>query len=129
MALSEHIGYDIEKGLWVVGHSFTISFSVGGGFFEDWEIPEGYETDLASIPRLVWFLIAPHEIGVNEAILHDDLYRKNYRDRKFCDDVWLAAMKRRGVKAWKRETAYRFVRAFGWCSWNKHQKAARNAGQ
>jgi hypothetical protein len=123
MPSSEHIGYDIRKGLWIVGHDFTMTFSVGGGFFEDWVIPEGYETDLASIPRLLWFVMAPFEIGIEECILHDDLYKKCFRDRKFCDDVWLVAMRRKGVKKWKRETAYRFVRAFGWYGWNKHMKA------
>ena len=105
MASSEHIGYDIEKGIWIVGHTFTMIFSIGGGFFEDWIIPEGYESDLASIPRWLWVFIAPFEIGIEECILHDDLYKKCFRDRLFCDDVWLVAMKRKGVKKWKRQIA------------------------
>jgi hypothetical protein len=125
MASSEHIGYDIEKGLWIVGHDFTMTFSIGGGFFEDWVIPEGYESDLASVPRFFWAIIAPFELGIEECILHDDLYKKNFRSRAFCDRTWLAAMRRKGVAKWKRESAYRVVRACGWYRWNKNLKAGR----
>jgi len=40
------------------------------------EIPAGFYTDLASIPRLAWWLISPMDWGIMiPAIAHDYLYR------------------------------------------------------
>ena len=38
-------------------------------------VPEQFEFDLASIPRLFWWLIAPFELSVAAPLLHDFLYR------------------------------------------------------
>ena len=118
----EHIWYHEGSGHWHVGHSFIVELDLGGGIYIDYDVPEGYESDLASVPRIFWSIIAPFELGIKECIVHDKLYRENFRDRKWCDDFWLTTMRRKKVKKWKREWAYRLVRSFGWNSWRKHAK-------
>ena len=84
-------------------------------------IKAGYETDGASVPRLLWSLIPPFGKHFYGAIVHDRLY-KEYKDitspikrsRKQCDDIFLEAMKDLGVNFTKRYTIYWAVRGFGW---------------
>jgi hypothetical protein len=37
-------------------------------------VPEGFQFDLASIPRMFWGLIAPFELSIAAPLLHDFLY-------------------------------------------------------
>jgi hypothetical protein len=78
-------------------------------------VPKDFETDLASIPRLLWPIFAPQYSGfVAPAILHDYLYRcRNNITRKFADEVFYSALITQNVTAF---TAYKFylgVRLFG----------------
>jgi len=118
----EHIWYHEGEGHWHVGHAFIVQLDLGGGIVIDYEVPEGYESDLGSVPRFFWSLIAPFELGIKECITHDKLYEENFRDRKWCDDFWLSEMKKKPIKKWKRDWAYRLVRLFGWKAWRKHSK-------
>ena len=38
-------------------------------------VPEGYITDLASVPRICWIFIAPFDVA-RAAVIHDILYEK-----------------------------------------------------
>lgn len=82
------------------------------------EVPRGFVTDFASIPRLFWNIISPMELGDVGPIKHDWTYRNGFGTRKEADKVFLADMKADGVGWWKRTTAYNLVRAFGGGSWN-----------
>ncbi len=78
-------------------------------------VPQNFETDLASIPRLLWPILAPQYSGfVAPAILHDYLYRcDNHISRQFADEVLYSALIAEHVTAF---TAYKFylgVRLFG----------------
>ena len=90
---------------------------------------KGFETDLASVPRAIWFLIAPWDIA-RAAIIHDLLYKRirqyraEYEDsddpnveevqrtynaaKKAADKVVLMAMKdaEPSVPKWKIYSAY-----------------------
>ena len=90
---------------------------------------KGFETDLASVPRAIWFLIAPWDIA-RAAIIHDLLYKRirqyraEYEDsddpnveevqrtynaaKKAADKVFLMAMKdaEPSVPKWKIYSAY-----------------------
>lgn len=91
------------------------------------QVPEGFKTDLASVPRACWWLIAPWDIA-RAAIVHDFLYwkirvyRKTGNDyaligkaKKSADNVFLMGMKDADPKvpAWKIYPAYWAVRLFG----------------
>lgn len=98
-----------------------------------WEIrvPAGFRCDLASIPRVLWTLIDPSDLGELPALLHDWLYYNGgavcwSRGKPSCffaytraeaDDLFLRAMTEAGVSAWKRRAAFGAVRLFGGRAW------------
>ena len=78
-------------------------------------VPKGFETDLASIPRLLWPIFAPQYSGfVAPAILHDYLYRCNNNiTRQFADVVLYSALITEDVTAFTASKFYLGVRLFG----------------
>ena len=91
-------------------------------------VPKGFVTDLASVPRGIWWLIAPWDIA-RAAVIHDLLYKRirQYRAeggddkdiiskaKKAADDVFLMGMKdaEPTVAKWKIYSAYNAVKLFG----------------
>lgn len=89
---------------------------------------KGMITDLASVPRVVWNVIAPWDVA-RAAVIHDHLYavlRKYYnsrgmskvkwrRARALSDKIFLLGMKAAdpSVPDWKIYSAYWSVRSFG----------------
>ena len=97
---------------------------------------KGFVTDLASVPRAIWWLISPWDIA-RAAIIHDLLYKRireyradnediddpnietvinNYKAaKKAADDVFLMAMEdaEPAVPNWKMKAAYYAVVLFG----------------
>ena len=105
------------KGNWVMTEPFNY---IGNGV--DLLIPRGFKTDLASIPRFLWRVIAPFELSLTGPIVHDWLYRTcglGCYDREDVDRLFRDIMKDEGVSAWRREVAYRGVRIFGGAAWGK----------
>lgn len=93
-------------------------------------VPAGFETDFASIPRPVRFIIPKLGRYNKAAVLHDRLYQNHRVDsgdkrwfyvfpRYFADLLFLDAMIDLGVVKWKRLAMYYAVRAFGWLAWRK----------
>jgi hypothetical protein len=89
----------------------------------------GFVTDLASVPRILWRVLAPWDVA-RAAIIHDLLYLtirqyrwKNHnedkdlvkRAKKASDKVFLCAMRDAvpAVPGWKRYAAYYAVAMFG----------------
>lgn len=79
------------------------------------EVPAGFETDLASIPRILWSVLPPHGRYAKAALLHDWLYspHSGEHDRLFADRVFLEAMAVLGVSAPVRYLLYAGVRLAG----------------
>jgi hypothetical protein len=92
-------------------------------------VPEGFEFDLATVPRPLWWLIAPFELSIAAPLIHDFLYR--YRgeppagsivpertySRGDADRLFRRMMKEEGVKAWRRGLSYVAVSIFGCWAW------------
>jgi len=93
-------------------------------------VPPGFQTDLASVPRPLWWLIAPTDVA-RAAVIHDFLYtvlelyinrnkdlskRRKKHLRKLCDKTFYYAMldSKPKVSIWKIDVVYRAVRLFGW---------------
>ncbi|EGM7790980.1 TPA: DUF1353 domain-containing protein [Escherichia coli] len=76
-------------------------------------VPEGYVTDLASVPRLLWALFPPHGRYAKAAIIHDWLYDNALRTKAEADRIFLDAMTVLGVSRWRRWLMYVAVRLFG----------------
>ncbi|MBS0171541.1 MAG: DUF1353 domain-containing protein [Nitrospira sp.] len=94
----------------------------------------GFNSDLASIPRLLWAIVSSFELSLIAPIMHDLLYRCGGQvvlphgevapaDRRFgrkdADDLFLELMTRAEIVYWKRRVAYLAVRAFGQSSWQE----------
>lgn len=77
-------------------------------------IKKGFITDLVSSGRFLWFLIPPHGMTSNAAIVHDDCWRKSIFERKKCDEIFLSLLKESKVPIWQCYLMYLFVRTFGW---------------
>lgn len=116
----EHIWYDERAKEWVVGHDIAVYLPVSGcDASKRYIIEEGFRSDLGSIPRIFWVLIAPFEIGVIDAITHDWTYKNKINNRLWCDEVLLKAMIDNKISWWKRKAVYGAVRAFGRKAWNQ----------
>ena len=91
---------------------------------------EGYSFDLSSVPRALWWLIAPNELSIVAPLFHDLLYEYRGRlpadgyvvpyrtyTRLEVDDLFLYLMEQEGVPWFRRHAAYSAVRAAGGVAW------------
>lgn len=100
-------------------------FSVDG---ERFEVPVYFWTDFASIPRLIWPVISPYDLG-DGPVPHDFGYFTGLKDKRFWDEVLRACMELDGIPSWKRRAAYRAVDLFGGRTWNNYRKQGQGAEQ
>lgn len=89
-------------------------------------VPAGFTYDLASIPRVFWVLIAPHEIAL-ESTFHDLLYRDQQVSRQMADAIFLSMMAQRKVPWLIRWAVYLAVRSFGGKAWHERTAQVENA--
>lgn len=101
------------------GYTCTID-----GITYDIDIPYGFSTDFASIPRPARILITGHDRTRWGATIHDLLYDadEEYREmhginRKIADQIFYEAMKESGVGSIKRRVMYAAVRIGAGPSW------------
>lgn len=78
------------------------------------EVPEGFVTDFASVPRFFWRLLPPTGKYGKAAVIHDFLYRTGAVPRVEADDTFYRAMLALGVIWPTRLTMWLAVRCFGW---------------
>ncbi|TXH11206.1 MAG: DUF1353 domain-containing protein [Hyphomicrobiaceae bacterium] len=84
-------------------------------------IPNGFITDLDTIPRVPIFYGWLKNRTAAAAVWHDFLYTRGY-DRKWADDQFLHLMKQEGVHKRYRLPIYWGVRLFGRFKFNKRQR-------
>jgi len=89
---------------------------------QDIEIPEGFITDFASIPRLFWNILPPWGKYGKAAVLHDWVYRKHLYPRNVCDKLLREAMTQIKTPKWQRIVIYYAVRGFGWWAYRHEPK-------
>ena len=119
------ITYDVRRRTWLLledysyvyqGHALTAK--------------AGYAFDLSTIPRALWWLIAPNELSIVAPLFHDllyeyrgrlpsDTYVSPYRTytRLEADDLFLHLLELEGVPWWRRVAAYSAIRAVGGVYW------------
>ncbi len=87
-------------------------------------VPKNFETDLASVPRPLWPILAPQYSGfIAPAILHDYLYRCDTTStRQFADEVLYSALITKGVTPFTATKFYLGVRLFGASHFGKHNE-------
>jgi hypothetical protein len=91
--------------------SFTVYYDSGAS--ELFTVPEGFITDLASVPRFPGMFLLFGGKARKSAVPHDYLYRTGERSREFADAVFYAAM-RHEEPAWRRAIMWLGVRLGGW---------------
>ena len=108
----------ISKRMWEVARAFE--YHVGSEeSAEIVSVPQGFQTDFASVPRIFWIIIPPDGEYTQAAVVHDYLYHTKKYDREICDKIFIEAMGVLGVSLWKRKIMHRAVRMFGWIPWKK----------
>jgi len=85
------------------------------------EIPVGFTTDFASVPRAFWSIISPIDEHGKAAVVHDYCYYIGYDTRKNCDKLFLEALTVLDASRWKQICMYYSVRLFSWHAWNYHR--------
>ena len=97
-------------------------------------LPADFAHDFATIPRPLWALISPLDLGL-ASIFHDFLYGLGGKavtllwepsgwapqhhpwSRRHADELFARIMREQGVPKWRRRAAYLAVRAFGRKHW------------
>lgn len=120
------VSYEVETGRWRLEREYRYE-EPGLGL----RIPEGFEFDLASVPRPAWTLIAPFELSIAAPLVHDFLYRHRGRppegsvepartfSRGEVDALFRRMMKAEGVPGWRWRLADAAVRLFGGPAWGR----------
>jgi Protein of unknown function (DUF1353) len=92
------------------------------------DVPIGFVTDLASIPRVFWAILPPAARYSYPAIVHDFLYWTQPCTRQRADEVLKLAMKDMDVPVLKAHPIYDAVRLAGGAAWSSNA-AAKKSGE
>jgi|SRR5690606_31151404 len=86
-----------------------------------YRIEKGFQTDLASIPRWLWSIVAPIRYDlIAPSLIHDFFYVSPHdRSRKDIDSIFYWCLKEQGASTLNAYIYYAAVRLFGWKSFNK----------
>ena len=84
-------------------------------------VPIGYVTDMASTPRVIWWLFPPFGTYSYAAIIHDFLYMtpEVVVSRRFADAEFRRIMIEDGTSPFVANLFYFFVSLFGVWNWRK----------
>jgi hypothetical protein len=77
------------------------------------EVPQGYVTDFASVPRLPMVYLLAGDTAHEAAVIHDWLYALGTVARSVADDVFREAAAASGVAWWRRWMLWLGVRVGG----------------
>jgi hypothetical protein len=108
----------IDDGRWKLDAPLVYESDIAGRI----EVPAGFETDFASVPRVPIFYTLFGDRAHREAVLHDYGYRCDsipVMERSTVDDLFLEAMKERGKGFMVRYAMYWGVRLGGWTAYHK----------
>lgn len=83
------------------------------------DIPAGFVTDLASIPRVFWSVLPRDGEYAYAAIIHDYLYWTQVRDRSTSDEILRSTMVDFGVSPLSVTAIYEAVRLGGAGPWDE----------
>ncbi|MEZ3137388.1 DUF1353 domain-containing protein [Stutzerimonas kunmingensis] len=86
------------------------------------QVPIGFVTDFASIPRAFWIALPTDGEYAYAAVIHDYLYWAQTTSREEADLVLKYAMEDFGISKTKISTIYRTVQTSGWVAWRENAK-------
>lgn len=97
---------------WILKHEFRYHV----GYYQSRDVitvPEGFETDFASIPRVFWRVLPPWGKYGKAAVVHDYLCVTKERPSIETHKIFLEAMTVLEVPKWKRYIMYAGVACCG----------------
>ncbi|CAK9889529.1 hypothetical protein PS652_02358 [Pseudomonas fluorescens] len=95
------------------------------GKHEAVEVPVGFVTDFASIPREFYSLLRPDGLYAYAAVIHDYLYWDQSLERDACDEILKLCMKDFRIDFATVTTIYTGVHAGGWKAWADNAELKR----
>lgn len=84
------------------------------------EVPRGFVTDFASIPRIFWSLLRPDGEYAHATVIHDYLYWSQTLPKPVADSVFKAAMEDLNVAPATVVTLYNAVKLLGDQAWQEN---------
>ena len=108
--------------IWVLDSPLIYQSDIFGGFKV--EVPAGFETDFANVPRVPIAYMSFGDKAHREAVLHDYLYRSDSVPEvsfETANSVFLEAMKCRGKNWYIRYPMYLGVKFFGESSYHRRK--------
>lgn len=88
------------------------------------EVPAGFETDFASVPRWPLTFALLGQYGHAAAVLHDRLYSTGQLSRADADRVFLNALRSSGIARWRAWLMWAGVRIGGANRYNQTPPSA-----
>jgi len=83
-------------------------------------VPQGFVTDFASVPRVFWSLLPPDGNYIYPAIVHDYMYWNQERPREEADEIFRIGMEEFRVSRVERFAIYNAVKKFGAGAWEEN---------
>ncbi len=106
---------------WIILDDF--GYDVGSeGSGETIDVPIGFITDFASVPRVFWWFTPKWGKYGNAAVIHDFCYWDQRYGRKRSDEIFREAMKVLKVGKVKTLLLYCAVKWFGCMAWRANRK-------
>lgn len=81
--------------------------------FVDVVVPKGYVTDLASIPRALWWFMPPAGRHAQACVVHDFMYDNAISTKELADKGFHAGLLELGIPRWRAYAMYLAVKWFG----------------
>ena len=115
-----HVSWDpSEPEVWTLDRPYERQTSIGPIV-----VPQGFQTDLASVPHTVWRAFPRWGPWSGAALVHDFLYRTQPDgiSRYEADRLMFELMKADRVHYGDARVIYRSLREFGDIAWRSHQQ-------
>lgn len=93
-----------------------------GQTFKTVTVPEGFVTDLASVPKAFWEIMRPEGRYAYAAVVHDYLYWTQDRSKAEADKIFQFAMEDSRVDPNTLSTLYAAVDLLGRSAWENNRK-------
>lgn len=92
------------------------------------QVPQGFVTDFASIPKVFWSLLRPDGEYAHAAVIHDYLYWSQTTSKEVADSIFKLAMEDLNVAPATVATLYNAVKLLGDRAWQENAKL-KNQGE
>lgn len=97
---------------WIIKVPFSFIATIKNVVYQV-DVPFGFKSDFASIPRIFWPILSPFGNYAQAAVVHDLCYREGLFTRKISDKLMKKGMKYLKVGYWQILIIYFAIRIFG----------------